>query len=377
MYRRPGAHAQLATATAEVPRHNAPTMGDGIKTDAIVGGVALSHYRQEIDLDSDSTHTQVVRLVGTDARVLELGPSSGHMSRVLRDRGCSVVGIELDSEAATDAARYCERMIVGDLDTVDLDGELGSDRFDVIVAADVLEHLKDPLAVVRKLRDFLAPEGFFVISLPNIAHGSVRLAPLQGRFQYQRTGLLDHTHLRFFTRESIGELLDAAELGVAEMFLQRLAIAESEIEFDRRQVPAEVVAALEQDPDATTYQFVIKAVPAEGERLPDMQRQIRQLVLENVQLREAAEHSDAERERLRDEVRSLRRMHDAAEAEIAAHQDQVRLLRVRLDRILTSPPARMYNALRRLPGVKQVAARRTEGYQAAVQDSRGEGADEH
>ncbi|MGZ4180395.1 MAG: methyltransferase domain-containing protein [Solirubrobacteraceae bacterium] len=352
-------------------------MGDGIKTDAIVGGVALSHYRQEIDLDSDSTHTQVVRLVGTDARVLELGPSSGHMSRVLRDRGCSVVGIELDSEAATDAARYCERMIVGDLDTVDLDGELGSDRFDVIVAADVLEHLKDPLAVVRKLRDFLAPEGFFVISLPNIAHGSVRLAPLQGRFQYQRTGLLDHTHLRFFTRESIGELLDAAELGVAEMFLQRLAIAESEIEFDRRQVPAEVVAALEQDPDATTYQFVIKAVPAEGERLPDMQRQIRQLVLENVQLREAAEHSDAERERLRDEVRSLRRMHDAAEAEIAAHQDQVRLLRVRLDRILTSPPARMYNALRRLPGVKQVAARRTEGYQAAVQDSRGEGADEH
>ena len=298
------------------------------------------------------------------------------MSRVLRDHGCSVVGIELDSEAATVASRYCERVIVGDLDTIDVDAELGSDRFDVIVAADVLEHLKDPLAAVRKLRRFLTPDGFFVISLPNVAHGSVRLALLQGHFRYQRTGLLDETHLRFFTRETIIELLDSAKLYVAEMFLQRLALVESEIGFDGRQVPAEVIALLGQDPDATTYQFVFKAVPVADE-LPKLQRQIRQLAIENVGLREAAGRSDVERRQLHDELEALRSEHRAAMREITSQRDEIRRLRVRLDRILASPPAKAYNAVRRLPGVRQIAARRAHGYHAAVQDSRGTGTDEY
>ena len=351
-------------------------MGDVIKTNETVAGTVLSHYHQEIDLASDSTHARVVRLVGTDARVLELGPSSGHMSGVLRDQGCSVVGIELDSEAATAASRYCERVIVGDLDTIDVDAELGSDRFDVIVAADVLEHLKDPLAAVCKLRRFLTPDGFFVISLPNVAHGSVRLALLQGHFRYQRTGLLDETHLRFFTRETIIELLDSAKLYVAEMFLQRLALVESEIGFDGRQVPAEVIALLGQDPDATTYQFVLKAVPVADE-LPKLQRQIRQLAVENVGLREAAGRSDVERRQLHDELEALRSEYGAAMREITSQRDEIRRLRVRLDRILASPPAKAYNAVRRLPGVRQIAARRAQGYHAAVQDSRGTGTNEY
>ena len=78
-------------------------------------------YDFEIDLDSDSTHARVVRLVGSDRRVLELGPATGYMSRVFRDRGCSVVGIEVDPVMATQAAEYCQRMIVGDLDAIDLE----------------------------------------------------------------------------------------------------------------------------------------------------------------------------------------------------------------------------------------------------------------
>ena len=98
----------------------------------------------------------MVQLVGTDRRVLELGPATGHMTRVLRDRGCTVVGIEVDPEMANQAAEFAERVIVGNLDKLDLDEELGSDRFDVIVAADVLEHLTDPLSALRRLRRFLA-----------------------------------------------------------------------------------------------------------------------------------------------------------------------------------------------------------------------------
>jgi O-antigen biosynthesis protein len=282
------------------------------------------------------------------------------------------VAIELDSQSAAVAAQYCERVIVADLDGIDLDEELGSDRFDVIVAADVLEHLKDPLKALRRLRGFLAPGGSFVISLPNVAHGSIRLALLQGRFRYRELGLLDATHLRFFTRESIGQLLDDAELVIAEMYLQRLAIDASEVEFDRARVPAEVMQSLEEDPDAATYQFVLKAVPSDTPGLREMQRRTRELAHENALLREAALRRDAELEELRDVERSLREARASAQAEISMQHEQLRRLHVRLDRILSSPPAKAYGKLRRLPGVRRLAARRTAGYEAALRDAAGE-----
>jgi O-antigen biosynthesis protein len=96
---------------------------------------ASQQYDFVIDLDSDNTHANVIGLVGEGRRVLELGPASGYMSAVLRERGCTVVGVELDPEMAAQAEQFCERVIVGDLDTLDLEAELGQDRFDVIVCA--------------------------------------------------------------------------------------------------------------------------------------------------------------------------------------------------------------------------------------------------
>ena len=253
---------------------------------------ANGRYDFEIDLDSDSTHAKVVRLVGRDRRVLELGPATGYMSRIFVEHGCSVVGVEVDPDMANQAARYCERVIVGDLERLDLEAELGDARFDVVVAADVLEHLRDPLAVLRRLRDHLTEEGFFVLSVPNVAHGSVRLALLEGNFRYQSHGLLDTTHLRFFTHETIGDLLDEAELGIAEIHHQQLNLDASEVPFDAQAVPAAVVEALTQDPDAMTYQFVIKAIPFARPGLRELQRRMRDLADEVARLR-------GENERLR------------------------------------------------------------------------------
>src|SRR5262249_20965582 len=143
-------------------------------------------------------------------RVLELGCATGYMSSVLRDQGCQVVAIEIDPEMAERARGYCERVIVGDLDAIDLSRELGDDRFDVVVAADVLEHLNDPSRVLSPLKPFLRPDGYLVASLPNIAHGSVRLSLLAGQFVYGQRGLLDRSHLRFFTRGSLEDLFEDA-----------------------------------------------------------------------------------------------------------------------------------------------------------------------
>lgn len=268
-------------------------------------GAAQPRYDFDaIDLESGSVHADVVLLVGENRRVLELGPATGYMSRALRERGCTVVGIELDPAMAEQAAPHLDRVIVGNLDELDLDEELGDERFDVIVTADVLEHLVDPLAVLRRLTPFLDDDsGAFVLSVPNVAHGSVRLALLEGAFDYQDIGLLDRTHKTFFTRHSLELMLDEAELGVAELRRHDLNLDVSEVPFDASSVPEEVRRRLESDPDARTYQFVVRAVPLDRPGLRELQRRLRE---------SAVTRADAERER-DDALRGLE--HARAEAE--------------------------------------------------------------
>lgn len=230
-----------------------------------------------IDLDSASVHADVVKLVDEGSTVLELGPATGYMTQALVQRGCTVVGIELDPAMAVKAEPFTERMIVGDIDELDLEAELGEERFDAIIAADVLEHLRDPLKVVVALKKFLKPDGAFVISFPNVAHGSVRLSLLAGRFDYQDIGLLDSTHLRFFTRESFEELLDEADLGLAVLHRHELNLDASEVPVDMEAVPVAVREQLESDPDARTYQYVVKALPMSREGLREVQARLREL----------------------------------------------------------------------------------------------------
>jgi O-antigen biosynthesis protein len=378
-----------------------------------------SSYEFAIDPSSDSTHANVIRMIGSSQRVLELGPATGYMTEILRANDCEVVGIELDADMAAHAAKFCERIIVGDLDTMDLAAELNGDQFDVIVAADVLEHLKDPLRALRSLSAFLRPAGYFVVSLPNVAHVSVRLALLEGRFAYQELGLLDSTHLRFFTRESMEKMFDEAELAIAELHRQELDAEASEVPFDTALVPDTLMDAMRHDLDARTYQFVVKALPLGRAGLPHVQERIRTLAREHADLQQAlaareAEHADlgdalaaiTAREGdlrialidahdlalLRDEeLRQLRQTSDRlklAEAELAevwqAHTEakeiilareheieslrrDIDVLRVRLGRISGSLPVRAWHGLSGLPPLRWVRTRRLAEYNAAVQ----------
>ena len=218
-------------------------------------------YDLEIDMSSKSTQARVVRLVGRGKRVLELGCATGYMSRILRDRGCHVVAVELDADAAARAAEFCDRVIIGDLDRINIDRELGESRFDVVVAADVLEHLKDPVRVLRHVRRHLEPGARVVASIPNIAHGSVRLALLTGTFPYTEVGLLDRTHLRFFTAGSLDRLFVDSGFKITRIQRQQQSIERSEVQFDNDKVPPGVLEAIAKDRDALTYQFIVTAEP--------------------------------------------------------------------------------------------------------------------
>lgn len=253
-------------------------------------------YDTEADVhDTNNSHTKVLELVGWKRRVLELGCATGRLSRVLRERGCEVVGIEIDPDAAKLASEVCDAVIVGDIEQLDLAVELGAQQFDVIVAADVLEHLRDPAEVLTQLRQFLAPGGYVVVSAPNVAHGSVRLALLQGSFPYSDLGLLDDSHLRFYTRASLVDMIEQSGFDVVHIDDVVVPLTTSEVPFDADAVPPEVLAELERDPDALVYQFVTVAFPAvtPANAIPQLVERLSRRLAE-------LERSHAESERLRD-----------------------------------------------------------------------------
>jgi 2-polyprenyl-3-methyl-5-hydroxy-6-metoxy-1,4-benzoquinol methylase len=141
--------------------------------------------------------------------VLDVGCGFATTSHHIQRLGNRVVGVESNADAVGVARTRISEVLEADLQQA-LD--LGGRRFDTIIFADVLEHLAWPVGVLRKYVGLLKPDGTVIVSLPNVGLWSVRLGLLLGRFRYQDSGVLDRTHLRFFTRATAIELLRSAAL---------------------------------------------------------------------------------------------------------------------------------------------------------------------
>jgi 2-polyprenyl-3-methyl-5-hydroxy-6-metoxy-1,4-benzoquinol methylase len=230
----------------------------------------MSKYEATVDPEANTSQAVLLDLVGRRKSVLDVGCATGYLGEALIARGCTVTGIEIDRDAADEARTRLNRVVVGDLTELDLDEALGSDRFDVVLMGDVLEHMVDPSSLLVRAASLLAPGGSVVISIPNVSHGSVRLALLQGRWQYKDRGLLDRTHLRFFTRPSVEALVRDAGLRIVDMRATTSDPLGSEVEVDAAALPPGVVDWLRTQPDADVYQFVFRAVRDDGVALPDV-----------------------------------------------------------------------------------------------------------
>ena len=178
--------------------------------------MASPDFRYRLKVDPYSSHSVILSRLGPGRgrRLLDVGTAQGEFARLLSQQGFTVTGIELDPQLAGHARQTCTELV-----EVDLDRSIPEFRqpFDVIVYGDVLEHLKDPLLVFTGLNRYLAPEGKAVVSVPNIAHIAIRLMLLFGYFEYMDRGILDRTHLRFFTLRSFRRFLAQAGMRVEEM----------------------------------------------------------------------------------------------------------------------------------------------------------------
>jgi len=197
--------------------------------------------------------------------VLEFGCSSGALAREYKkiNPAARYVGVEISSEYAELARRFCDDVLVLDADRVEDSFFDSQASVDCWVFGDVLEHLKDPWRVLRQIRRVME-SGCVVACIPNAQHWSVQARLCAGSFRYEDSGLMDRTHLRWFTRQTMFELFQSCGFKIEEGFPR--IFAEPKAEFFVNGI-RELARAIGLDAeiaakDCRPIQYVVRAVPA-------------------------------------------------------------------------------------------------------------------
>ena len=229
----------------------------------------MSKNKYQFTLDTaekNDSHMGLASRIKSDQRILELGCSSGYLSAFLKQElACEVVGVDIDADSLQQAAPFCVQAIVADLDSDAWLAEIEGQQFDVVLCADVLEHLKNPVAMLASLKSFLHSESCLLASVPNIAHASIRLELLQGHFDYEPLGLLDDTHLHFYTRDGLISMLMQAGYICCDISYSIQDLADEAIDQHLANMGLKSSAKAREllhAPDAVAYQFIIEARPA-------------------------------------------------------------------------------------------------------------------
>lgn len=230
--------------------------------DNVINPHPQNPYDYTFDTEGESTAAKVIRMVGTNKKILELGCACGVMSKVLKEQSsCRIYAVEMDKDAAEKATEFCEELTIADLDSVDWNGLFANEKFDVILAADVLEHLRNPERHLLEMSKRLLPDGYITLSVPNITYNGIIAELLTEDFSYRKTGLLDQTHIHFFALNSLLRTINEAELTVVE--LQRTVISSDCSEFAESwsKLPKWMALSLKSRNEGETYQYILKLCP--------------------------------------------------------------------------------------------------------------------
>jgi len=168
----------------------------------------------QLKLQRHSSHSKLLRLLKHApilSRILEVGIANGYIGKNLSQCNFEIIGIEKDKDSAGEAAEYYRKIFILDLDKEDLPR---LEPFDFIILFDILEHLYEPDRTLKKVLYFLKDNGQVIISIPNIANWAIRLRLLFGNFNYSDKGILDRSHLRFFTLKTARQFIQEANLKI-------------------------------------------------------------------------------------------------------------------------------------------------------------------
>jgi 2-polyprenyl-3-methyl-5-hydroxy-6-metoxy-1,4-benzoquinol methylase len=212
---------------------------------------------RDILADEASPLNRIARLVPDNSKVLDIGAGNGLLAQVMREvhLRLTIDGIEPDPYAAEMAAQHYRTFFRGYSDA--FMEEVRAQGYDFIVLADVIEHMPDPLRFMRELVSGLSPRTRIVLSIPNVAFGAVRASLLGGRFEYCDSGILERTHLRFFTLATIEELVNQLDMRMEKLYYLERELFATEIAVQRLGVNLPALHRIMCDPLSSVYQFLV------------------------------------------------------------------------------------------------------------------------
>lgn len=225
-------------------------------------------YDYDIDLTSDTAPARVIRMVRRGSKVLEIGAGPGSITRHLANTlACDVDALEVDPSAIEILKSYGLNAYPGDLNNAGWSQEIAARRgkFDFVIAADVLEHVLDPWAVLGEMKSLLNDGGQIILSIPHVGHAAVVACLLDEDFEYGPWGLLDRTHVRFFGIKNMQALINGAGLAIeqAEFVVRTPEMTEFVGRWDR--IPSDVKAAIQRNRFSHVLQAVVRLRPATGD----------------------------------------------------------------------------------------------------------------
>ena len=216
----------------------------------------------DFELHEGTSQTLVYRRVPENSNVLEFGCATGYMTRALHEgKGCRVTCTEIDPEAAKVASMFAEQVIVGDVETYEWASQLEGRKFDRILFADVLEHLRRPDLILKRCTEFLAPEGSIVLSVPNVAHNAIIIDLLLDKFEYHPLGLLDNTHIHLFTKTSLDAMLKEVDLHPVYIDATYAPVRDTEFSCSIKDIDGISPDFWTSRPYGCVYQYIYEVTP--------------------------------------------------------------------------------------------------------------------
>ena len=231
---------------------------------------SLHVYERTIDLSERTSLSVIASQIPPNARILDLGCGSGAIGQYLAQSGpVTIDGLTISEDEAQLARAVYRRVEVANLDDCDLVALFGMGQYDVIVCADVLEHVRGSERVLAQCSMLLSPGGKALLSIPNASYSGLIAELMAGEFRYRKEGLLDETHVRFFTRQTLLRFLHAGGWAVDRFETIDRALPESEFQVAFDAMPPSVARYLLALPDAQSYQFIVSTHPQPGAKLAD------------------------------------------------------------------------------------------------------------
>ena len=216
-----------------------------------------SKYDFELDMVNTNSLSLIIGQIRRGSVVLEFGPANGRMTKYLKEAlGCRVYLVEIDEKAGEEALQYGEDLVLDDIEAYSWYTRYENIQFDYITFADVLEHLREPERVLIRAKSLLKQDGSILFSVPNLGHNSVLINLLNHEFEYTKVGLLDNTHIHFFTKNSIEHAMIRTGRSVAQRCAPYAPVGSTETETSYQSAPGIDESYWKLRPYGDIYQFV-------------------------------------------------------------------------------------------------------------------------